>query len=317
MYELTVEDIMQYFSLELIAGHEGIHRHVLVSDISRPGLEMAGYFDFYPSERVQLIGRKEMSFLETLPAITRRKRLERLCSDETPAFIIAHGEEGPLELSQIADEKHIPILRTDYKTTQFSGMLTNYLVGQLAPMTTVHGVLVDVYGVGVLITGGSGIGKSETALELIKKGHRLVADDSVEIRQVAENVLIGTSPKLLKHMLEIRGVGIIDLMTLFGASAVKDDKRVLLAVDLEIWDETKQYDRLGIDEKKVEILDSQITQLTVPVRPGRNVAVIIEVAAMDYRMKRLGVNAAEEFTKRLDQAIADNAAQLEEEKERG
>ena len=313
MGELTVQDIMDRFGLELIAGHEGIHKQVQMSDISRPGLEMAGYFDYYPSERVQLIGRKEMSFLETLPAITRRKRLERLCSDDTPAFIIAHGEEGPRELSQLADEKNIPVLRTDYKTTQFAGMLTNYLVGQLAPMTTVHGVLVDVYGVGVLITGGSGVGKSETALELIKKGHRLVADDSVEIRQVADNILIGTSPKLLKHMLEIRGVGIIDLMTLFGASSVKDDKRVLLAVDLEIWDDKKHYDRLGIDEEKIEILDSQVTKLSVPVRPGRNIAVIIEVAAMDYRMKRLGINAAEEFANRLDQAIADNAELLDEE----
>lgn len=312
MNELRVEDIMNQFSLELVAGHGGIHRHVYVSDISRPGLEMAGYFDYYPAARVQVIGRKEMSFLETLPSITRRKRLERLCADNTPAFIIAHGEEGPKELSQLAEEKNIPVLRTDYKTTQFSGMLKNYLVGQLAPMTTVHGVLVDVYGVGVLITGDSGVGKSETALELIKKGHRLVADDSVEIRQVAENILIGTSPKLLKHMLEIRGVGIIDLMTLFGASSVKDDKRVLLAVDLEIWDEKKHYDRLGIDEEKVEILDSQITKLSVPVRPGRNIAVIIEVAAMDYRMKRLGHNAAQEFTKRLDQAIAENAELLEE-----
>ena len=313
MGELTVQDIMHRFALELIAGHEGIHRQIQMSDISRPGLEMAGYFDYYPSERVQLIGRKEMSFLETLPAITRRKRLERLCSDNTPAFIIAHGEEGPKELSQLADEKNIPVLRTDYKTTQFSGMLTNYLVGQLAPMTTVHGVLVDVYGVGVLITGGSGVGKRETALELIKKGHRLVADDSVEIRQVSDNILIGTSPKLLKHMLEIRGVGIIDLMTLFGASSVKDDKRVLLAVDLEIWDDKKHYDRLGIDEEKVEILDSQITKLSVPVRPGRNIAVIIEVAAMDYRMKRLGINAAEEFAKRLDEAIEENTVLLDEE----
>ncbi|PID14111.1 HPr kinase/phosphorylase [Sporosarcina sp. P34] len=313
MGELTVEDIMNRFGLELIAGHAGIHKQILMSDISRPGLEMAGYFDYYPAERVQLIGRKEMSFLETLSSITRRKRLERLCSDDTPAFIIAHGEEGPKELSQLAEEKNIPVLRTDFKTTQFSGMLTNYLVGQLAPMTTVHGVLVDVYGVGVLITGGSGVGKSETALELIKKGHRLVADDSVEIRQVSDNILIGTSPKLLKHMLEIRGVGIIDLMTLFGASSVKDDKRVLLAVDLEIWDDKKHYDRLGIDEEKVEILDSQITKLSVPVRPGRNIAVIIEVAAMDYRMKRLGINAAEEFANRLDQAIADNAELLEEE----
>ena len=189
-------------------------------------------------------------------------------------------------------------------------MLTNYLEGQLAPMTTVHGVLVDVYGIGVLITGKSGVGKSETALELVKRGHRLVADDAVEIRQVAKNVLIGNAPKLLSHMLEIRGIGIIDMMTLFGASAVKDDKRILIVIDLELWDPDKVYDRLGIDGEKMKIMDSELTKLTVPVKPGRNLSVIIEVAAMDYRMKRLGINAAETFSKKLDLAISEEAGIL-------
>ena len=179
-------------------------------------------------------------------------------------------------------------------------------------MTTVHGVLVDVYGVGVLITGKSGVGKSETALELVKRGHRLVADDVVEIRQVAKNILIGSSPKILEHMLEIRGVGIIDLMVLFGASSVKDNKRILLVVDLEVWDPDKLYDRLGVDDEKMKIIDSELTRLTVPVKPGRNLSVIIEVAAMDYRMKKLGINAAEQFAERLEQAVMQNTL-IEEE----
>ncbi len=207
--------------------------------------------------------------------------------------------EVPVELIEAAENKGIPVLKTDIPTTRFSGMLTNYLSGRLAPMTAVHGVLVDVYGIGILITGKSGVGKSETALELVKRGHRLVADDLVEIRQVAKNVLIGNAPKLLEHMLEIRGVGIVDMMTLFGASAVKSDKRILIVIDLELWDQDKIYDRLGIDEEKMKIMDSELTKLTVPVRPGRNLSVIIEVAAMDYRMKKLGINAAEEFTKKL------------------
>jgi HPr kinase/phosphorylase len=170
-------------------------------------------------------------------------------------------------------------------------------------MTAVHGVLVDVYGIGILITGKSGVGKSETALELVKRGHRLVADDLVEIRQVSKNVLIGNAPKLLEHMLEIRGVGIIDMMTLFGAGSVRGDKRIVIVVDLEIWDADKMYERLGLEDEKIKIMDTELTKLTVPVRPGRNLSVIIEVAAMDYRMKMLGVNAAEEFSKKLDAAI--------------
>ncbi|WP_339254175.1 HPr(Ser) kinase/phosphatase [Sporosarcina sp. FSL W8-0480] len=303
MSVVTIKDVQNQFGLELLAGKDGIERTISMSDISRPGLEMAGYFDFYTSKRVQLLGKTEVSFFNKLSPNERIDRMDRLCTAETPAFIIAHNMECPDELKELANARNIAVLQTEHPTTRFSSMLTNFLEGQLAPMTTVHGVLVDVYGIGVLITGKSGVGKSETALELVKRGHRLVADDAVEIRQVAKNVLIGNAPKLLKHMLEIRGVGIIDMMTLFGASAVKDDKRVLMIIDLEVWDPDKLYDRLGIDEEKAKIMDSDVTKLTVPVRPGRNLSVIIEVAAMDYRMKRLGVNAAEAFTRRLDMAI--------------
>lgn len=313
MSVVTVEDVQNRFGLEIVAGIAGIERNVLTSDISRPGLEMAGYFDFYPATRIQLLGKTELSFFNKLDEAKRLDRMDQLCTTETPAFILAHNINCPIELYQIAEERGIPVLQTEHPTTRFSGMLTNFLEGQLAPMTTVHGVLVDVYGIGVLITGKSGVGKSETALELVKRGHRLVADDAVEIRQVAKNILIGNAPKLLSHMLEIRGVGIIDMMTLFGASAVKDDKRILMVIDLEAWDPDKVYDRLGIDTEKMKIMDSDLTKLTVPVRPGRNLSVIIEVAAMDYRMKRLGINAAETFSKKLDLAISQDAGKSDEE----
>lgn len=306
MSYVTVKDVQEKLFLELCAGEAGIERQIHTSDISRPGLEMAGYFDYYLADRVQLLGKTELSFFSSLNEVERIDRMKRLCSETTPAIIVAHEMEVPIELIEAAESKGIPVLKTDVPTTRFSGMLTNYLSGRLAPMTALHGVLVDVYGIGILITGKSGVGKSETALELVKRGHRLVADDLVEIRQVAKNVLIGNAPKLLEHMLEIRGVGIVDMMTLFGASAVKSDKRILIIIDLEFWDQDKIYDRLGIDEEKMKIMDSELTKLTVPVRPGRNLSVIIEVAAMDYRMKKLGVNAAEEFTKKLAAEIKVN-----------
>lgn len=313
MVNVTVEDVQHSLQLEICAGNDGLQRLVQQSDIYRPGLEMAGFFDYYPASRIQLLGKTELSFYASLTDEEKKDRMTRLCSERTPAIIVAHEMEPPAELIQAANEVGIPILKTDIKTTRFSVMLTNYLEGQLAPMQTLHGVLVDIYGIGVLITGRSGIGKSETALELVKRGHRLIADDSVEIREVSKNVLIGSAPKLIEHMLEIRGVGIIDIVNLFGASAVKSDKRVLLVIELEIWDENKVYDRLGLDENKVKIMGTELTKLVVPMRPGRNVSVIIEVAAMDYRMKQLGVNAAEQFTERLANAIDANQTTTTEE----
>lgn len=308
---VTVEDVQQALELELCAGESGLQRTIEKSDISRPGLEIAGYFKFYESERVQLLGRTELSFFASLSKEERIDRMEKICTTRTPAVIVAHKMDAPEELLVAAEEKGIPVLKTDNPTTRFLGMLTNYLEGQLAPMTTLHGVLVDVYGIGVLLTGKSGVGKSETALELVKRGHRLVADDLVEIREVAKNVLIGNSPKLIEHMMEIRGVGVIDLMNLFGASAVKSDKRILLVIDLEVWDEDKAYDRLGLDENTIKIMDTELKKLIVPVRPGRNLSVIIEVAAMDFRMKSLGINAAQAFSEKLAQAIQDGAEEEE------
>ncbi len=306
LVQVSTKDVKEMFELSLVSGQEGIGRHISVSDISRPGLEMAGYFTHYPANRVQLLGKTELSFFDMLLPHERMERMKKLCSPETPAIIISHGMNVPEELKKAANEENVPVLTTKMTTTRFSSLLTNFLESKLAPTTAVHGVLVDVYGVGVLITGKSGVGKSETALELVKRGHRLVADDCVEIRQEAENTLVGSAPKLIEHLLEIRGVGIIDIMTLFGASAIRSFKRISLVIDLEIWDANKTYDRLGLDEEKMKIIDTDLTKFTIPVRPGRNLAVIIEVASMNHRLKRMGVNAAEEFSNRLNDVISQN-----------
>lgn len=303
---VTTRDVMERFHLQVVSGGEGLGRYIATSDLSRPGLEMAGYFMHYPADRVQLLGKTEVSFFDMLDASVKKERMLKLCSPDTPAIIIARGMHVPEALIEASNETQVPVLTTTMTTTRFSSKLTNYLESRLAPTTAVHGVLVDVYGIGVLIVGKSGVGKSETALELVKKGHRLVADDSVEIRQEAEDFLVGSAPPLLEHLLEIRGIGIIDIMTLFGASAVRPYKRITLVVELEIWDDEKVYDRLGLEEEKLKIIDTELTKLTIPVRPGRNVSVLLEVAAMNYRLKRLGINAAEEFSRRLDDVINAN-----------
>ncbi len=303
MSKVRTKDIIDHFGFELVSGEEGVHRPIATSDLSRPGLELAGYFHFYPVERVQLLGKTELTFFERLSEEDRQLRMEKLCSDLTPAIIISRDLEVPLELIEASERNAVPVMKSDLKTTRLASRLTNYLESRLAPTTAMHGVLVDIYGVGVLLTGKSGVGKSETALELVKRGHRLVADDCVEIRQEDTDTLIGNSPELIEHFLEIRGLGIINVMTLFGAGAVRTHKKISLVIDLEIWDQGKQYDRVGLDEETIRIIDTEVTHLTIPVRPGRNLAVIIEVASMNFRLKRMGVNAAEQFTDRLSSAI--------------
>jgi HPr kinase/phosphorylase len=299
-------DLIERFDLELVSGEEGIHRPITTSDISRPGLEMAGYFDYYPAERLQLLGKTELSFFEMLSKEERQLRMQKLCTDITPGIIISRDMDVPEELIVASNEHDVPVMKSSMKTTRLSSRLTNYLESKLAPTTAVHGVLVDIYGVGVLITGKSGVGKSETALELVKRGHRLVADDCVEIRQEDGDTLIGSAPELIEHLLEIRGLGIINVMTLFGAGAVKSHKQITLVVHLELWDQNKHYDRLGLEEEKIKIIDTELTKLTIPVRPGRNLAVIIEVAAMNFRLKRMGVNAAQQFTEKLADVIEES-----------
>lgn len=308
--KVKAADLVRYFSLEVLAGEDGLKRTIQVADLHRPGLVLAGYSNYYAKERVQLLGMTELSFFETLPESVRRERAAILCQEETPCLMVTRGLDVPQELMEAAEEHQIPLLRSGMTTTMFASRLTGYLETRLAPSTTIHGVLVDIYGVGMLITGSSGIGKSETALELVKRGHRLVADDAVEIRQT-DNELHGNAPDLIKHLLEIRGLGIINVMTLFGAGAVRNYKKISVVARLETWQQDKQYDRLGLDEEKTRIIDTDLPLVTIPVRPGRNLAVIIEVAAMNYRLKRMGYNAAQQFTNRLTETIAEDFDEME------
>ncbi|MFG6669481.1 HPr(Ser) kinase/phosphatase [Bacillus subtilis] len=305
MAKVRTKDVMEQFNLELISGEEGINRPITMSDLSRPGIEIAGYFTYYPRERVQLLGKTELSFFEQLPEEEKKQRMDSLCTDVTPAIILSRDMPIPQELIDASEKNGVPVLRSPLKTTRLSSRLTNFLESRLAPTTAIHGVLVDIYGVGVLITGKSGVGKSETALELVKRGHRLVADDCVEIRQEDQDTLVGNAPELIEHLLEIRGLGIINVMTLFGAGAVRSNKRITIVMNLELWEQGKQYDRLGLEEETMKIIDTEITKLTIPVRPGRNLAVIIEVAAMNFRLKRMGLSAAEQFTNKLADVIED------------
>src|SRR5699024_10105784 len=303
MSVVRTQDLIDNFTMDVVAGEDGIHREITSNDISRPGFEMTGFFEYYPKERIQIIGKTEMNYFLNLTYDEQVDRVNRLCTDITPGIIVTNGMDVPAVLIEAANEAGVPILVSKRPTNRVIVRVTNFLGVKFAPTTAVHGVLVDIYGVGVLITGQSGVGKSETALELVKRGYRLVADDSVEIHQEDYDRLIGTSPPLIEHLLEIRGLGILNIMTLFGAGAVKDFKRISFIVHLEEWDDEKQYERLGLDEETLKIIDVHIPRLTIPVKPGRNLAVIIEVAAMNFRLKRMGVNAAENFSEQLKNMI--------------
>lgn len=300
---VRTKDLLDNFNLTLVAGASGIHREILSNDISRPGFEMTGFFEYYPKERIQIIGKTEMNYFKRLSPEEQRDRARRLCTDVTPGIIVTNWLDIPDVLIEAANEAGVPLMKSPRTTNRVIVRITNFLGSKYAPTTAVHGVLVDIYGVGVLIMGKSGVGKSETALELVKRGHRLVADDSVEIRQEDYDTLIGNAPPLIEHLLEIRGLGILNVMTLFGAGAVIRDKRISYVIQLEAWDENKQYERLGIEEETMTIMDVTLPKATIPVKPGRNLAVIIEVAAMNFRLKRMGVNAAEHFSEQLTTMI--------------
>lgn len=307
---VTVRELVKALPLEIISGNEAsLDRLIDTGDISRPGLELTGYFSYYSHDRLQLFGRKEMTFADRMTPEERLIVMRRLCEKDTPAFIVSRGLAVFDEMIQAAEENEIPVLLSPISTSRLSGEISSYLDGQLAPRTSIHGVLVDVYGLGVLIQGDSGIGKSETALELIKRGHRLIADDRVDVYQKDELTVIGEPPKILEHLIEIRGIGIIDVMNLFGASAVRGYMQVQLAVYLEAWEKDKKYDRLGSDETKVSIADVDVPQIRIPVKTGRNVAIIIEVAAMNFRAKTMGYDATKAFEERLSRLIEENSGQ--------
>ncbi|TYP56689.1 HPr(Ser) kinase/phosphatase [Thermosediminibacter litoriperuensis] len=298
MRKINLSRVIDKFDMEILVKVDNLP-DIYVIDLNRPGLELAGFFDYFAFERIQILGMTEISFLESLAQNLRRERLERLLSYDLPCIIITRNLNPPEELLDLAEKYGRCILRTPEATTRLISRLTDFLESEMAPRTTVHGVLMDIYGVGVLLLGESGIGKSETAIELIKRGHRLVADDAVEIKQVAKNVLIGMAPEIIRYYLEVRGLGIIDVKTVFGAGAVKDDIRIDMVVELVEWEKYKEGDRLGLQEERITILESSIPKKTIPIRPGRNLAAIIEVAAMDHRLKAMGHNAALLFTQKL------------------
>lgn len=275
-------------------------------DLNRPGMQFCGFYDFFAYERPQIIGKVEMTYLEYLDADERYKTLKRFFSYDLPCVVVCRNMNIPEEMITLARQQEIPIYRTDVVTTKFSSTAITYLNRCLAPHITMHGVLVDVYGVGVLLTGQSGVGKSEAALELIKRGHQLVADDVVDICRINDTRLVGTCPEMVRHFMEIRGIGLIDIRAMYGISAVSVSKSIDLVMDMEYWDETKVYDRLGLTEDFINILDVQVPRQMLPVRPGRNVAIIIEVAARNLSLKRMGYNAAQEMNNRMNELIKKN-----------
>lgn len=268
-------------------------------DVVRPGMELNGYHEYFDPNRIAVLGRAEMYMLESLKPERRAMALDSYLSLKPPAVIVARGIDPGKDFMEIAKTYHVPVLRTTESTSNVVASLVAYLNVELAPRITRHGVLVEVYGEGILLVGDSGVGKSETAIELIKRGHRLIADDAVEIRRVSSKSLVGQSPENIRHFIELRGIGIINARRIFGMGAVKLQEKIDMCINLEIWDATKVYDRMGMDSEYTEILGIKVPVMTIPVKPGRNLAIIIEVAAMNNRQKKMGYNAAYELLSAL------------------
>lgn len=304
---VTVKMLVDKLKLKVVYGNEELlAKAITTADISRPGLEMTGYFDYYSPERLQLVGMKEWTYLKTMTADNRYSVFANIFREETPAVVVARGLEIPEEMLQAAKENGVAVLQGRNSTSSLSGDMSWYLNSQLAERTSVHGVLVDIYGMGVLIQGDSGIGKSETALELVKRGHRLVADDRVDVYAKDEGTLWGEPAEILLHLLEIRGVGIIDVMSLYGASAVRDSSQVQLCICLEHFENDEVFDRLGNSNEEIELQGVKIPRIRIPVKTGRNVSVVIEAAAMNYRAKQMGYDATKTFKDRLTDLISKN-----------
>lgn len=305
MASLSLTKIIEKEKLENLTPDIDISKiKITQPDINRPALQLAGYFEHFEATRLQIIGFVEYTYMQSLGPDQKQEVFEQLLNHHIPAIVFCRElEPDPLFL-EIAVSHNIPILMTKKATSAFMAEIIRWMNVKLAPMISVHGVLVDVYGEGVLITGESGIGKSEAALELIKRGHRLVTDDVVEIRKVSEDTLIGTAPDITKHFIELRGIGIIDVKTLFGVSSVKDTQNIDLVIRLEDWDKDKEYDRLGLEEEYTEYLGNKVVCHNIPIRPGRNLAIICESAAVNHRQKKMGYNAAQELYQRVQNSLA-------------
>ena len=300
IYTLPLSDIVKEFSLEILYTPDNPDNLVISdNDVNRPGLQLMGFYEYFNAERIQVCGNMEFAYMASINEDVRKARIDALFATKIPLFVVARGHEIYPEMTEIARKYGVPLMRTDRSTSDFIAALIAFLNLKLAPRITRHGVLIEVYGEGVLIVGESGVGKSETAIELVKRGHRLVADDAVEIKRVSDISLVGSSPDNIRHFLELRGIGIINTRRLFGMGAVKVSERIDLIIELEAWSNEKVYDRMGVDDEFTSILGVKIPSLTIPVKPGRNTAIIIEVAAMNNRQKKMGYNAAEELLSNL------------------
>lgn len=298
MKKLPISRLVKDLRLELVSNWNIDDIEISTSEVNRVGLPLAGYLENYGFDRVQIIGKAEWSYFTGLCDNFKRARAEELMKRNIPCLVVTRGLEVPKEIIEEAEKNNIPILRTNQPTSKFASKIIFYLEQELAPTTTLHGVLVEVNGIGILILGESGVGKSETALELVKRGHRLIADDAVQIKKVDQYNLVGTAPEIIKYFLEIRGIGILDVAKLYGMGAVREKKNIDLVIQLDTG-ESNTYERLGLDEEFIEILGTNVSKITIPVRPGRNLAVILEAAARNHRQKEMGYNAAEELNIRL------------------
>lgn len=299
-FKVSLKKIIDEFKLEAIHLPKPAEEIMIdETDVNRPGLQLSGFYTYFNPERIQIIGKMEFAYLSTLEEKTRYERLDDLLSKKLPALIITRELPYFSEMVELAEKYEVPLLRSKESTSSFMSALIAFLNLNLAPRITRHGVLIEIYGEGVLILGESGVGKSETAIELVKRGHRLVADDAVEIRKVSNISLVGSSPDNIRHFLELRGIGIINARRLFGMGAIKLTEKIDMIVELELWNSEKLYDRMGVDTEYTSILGVNVPSLTIPVKPGRNLAVILEVAAMNNRQKKMGYNAAHELLEKL------------------
>lgn len=305
MASVSLTTFIEKMNLVNLTPDVDITKHkVTVPDINRPSLQLAGFFDHFDTQRVEIIGFVEYSYMEQMETDRKHAIYDELLQSGIPCIIFCRDLEPDEIFLEYANKYGVPIMKTTRATSDFEAEVIRYLARMLAPCISIHGVLVDVYGEGVLITGESGIGKSEAALELVKRGHRLITDDVVEIRKVADDQLVGSAPDITKHFIELRGIGIVDIMSLFGASSVEDEHNIDMVIKLEDWNKDKDYDRLGLEEEYTEYLGNKIVCHNIPIRPGRNLAVICETAAVNFRQKKMGYNAAKELYKRVQENLA-------------
>ncbi|MDO5733799.1 MAG: HPr(Ser) kinase/phosphatase [Eubacteriales bacterium] len=304
MGSIALKTILEALDLKVLINEEEVlARWVTVPDVTRPGLQLAGNFEHFGPDRIQIIGNMERAYLAKLPEAERAHKLAALFATGIPCLILSRGHEADQTMLRLAREFKVPIIVSEESTGNLISALVEFLRHELAAKISLHGVLVEVYGEGILILGESGVGKSETALEIVKRGHRLIADDMVEVRRVSDTTLIGRAPKMIRHLIEIRGLGILDVKELYGVSSVKPEENIHFVINLENWDESKVYDRTGLLEESTDILGIDVPSITIPVRPGRNLAVIVEVAAINFRQKSMGYNAAEALDSRVRSKI--------------